>query len=335
MANGDEAERVAALRAQADPAPARVIYVLSALRVCDHLARRPLSTAELAEQVGAEEEALGRILRVAAGMDLVVQDKDTGWSLSSTGELLASDHPSSVRAEFADNDLFTVWTEILHSVRTGEPCYAEVFGANLFDRLAERPERLRAFHEHMYERARSVYGPLLELDVWPSSGTVVDVGGGTGGLLAELLSAKPRLHGVLHDFESVLAESPLHGDDTITGRVSFIAGDVTRTPPPSGDVLVLGSVLHDFPDSTAQVILQNCRVAMGSAGRLVILDRVLPEQGFHPAMCNDLLMLVAVGGRERTLADWNRLLAGCGIDLTEVHAAQGTELSFLECRASG
>ncbi len=329
----EQAERVSALRALADPAPARVVYLFSVLGVADRLADGPKVADTLAAEVGADPGALTRVLRVAAGIDLVAADDTGRWSLRPSGELLRSDHSVSLHREFADNDLFTVWSGVLHSVRTGKPCYEEVFGAGLFERLDRAPEERRAFHHHMHDRARTVYGPMIDLDVWPAGATVVDVGGGTGGLLAQLLAARPDLRGVLYDFDTVLAESPLRDDPAVAGRVEFVAGDLFTAPPPKGDLHVLGSVLHDFPDEDAVRALRSCRAAVGDTGRLLVLERVLPDSGYHPAMRNDLLMLVAVGGRERTRTDWRALLAEGGFTLLDDTALPGTELSVLRCDA--
>lgn len=324
-------DHLARLRAMADPAPGRVLYLLSSLCLCDELAEGPRGTAELAEAVGVQPLQLGRVLRVAAGLDLLDVTDDGRWALAPAGELLRSDHPTTLRSELADNDLFAAWTEVLHSVRTGEPSYDKVFGKKLFERLWESPVERQAFHAHMYDRARIVYGPLIGMDVWPERGVVVDVGGGGGGLLAQLLTSRPGLRGVLHDFESVLDESPLRADPALCDRVRFCPGDMFSSPPPGGDVHVLGSVLHDFPDELAASALRACHEAMADGGRLLILERVLPSAGYHPAMCNDLLMMVAVGGRERTHADWTELLAGNGFALTDVRYAEGTELAVLSC----
>ncbi|GIG92284.1 methyltransferase [Plantactinospora endophytica] len=327
----DVTAEVARLRALADPAPGRVLYALCALGVADRLAASPQPTAALAEAVGADEDALRRVLRVAAELRVVRQQQDT-WYLLPAGDLLRSDVPGSLRAEFADNDLFRLWTGFLDTVRTGEPCYPTVFGAPLFDRLTATPEAMRSFHQHMDDRAELTYAPLLDLPVWPSDGVLVDVAGGTGGLLRRLLESRPSLRGVLHDLPSVLALSPLRHRADLAGRIRFASADMFTEPLPAGDVHLLASVLHDWPDRTAATILSRCR----PADRLLVVDRVAPDDGpgtgSGGVFRNDLLMLAAVGGRERTRAEWTALLAGAGFTLDAVRGAEGTELSVLECR---
>jgi SAM-dependent methyltransferase len=221
-------------------------------------------------------------------------------------------------------------------VRTGKPCYPNVFGAPIFDRLTSHQAGREVFHQHMHARARSLYAPLLDLDVWPDSGMVVDVCGGTGGLLAVLLAARPGVTGVLHDLPEVLALSPLSGAPE-GSRVTFAPGDVFDAVPGDGDLYVLASVLHDWDDEQAAAILARCRAAMKPGARLFLLERVLPESDSCPAVFADLWMMAMTGGRERTREHWRGLLANAGLRLSGVHAANGSEISLLACatEASG
>jgi hypothetical protein len=330
----DVAAEIRRLRELADVAPARLLYALCALGVPDVLADGARTTARLAEQAGADPSALERVLRAAACLGVVAADEDAAggdrtWRLLPAGRLLCASHPGGLHAEFADNDLFTMWTEFLYTVRTGRPCYPRVFGAPLFARLAAEPQALRAFHRHMHERARQVYGSLLRLPVWPREGVVVDLAGGTGGLLEQLLLDRPALSGVLHDLREVLDLSTLRAD--FPGRVTLAEGDIFRSPLPAGDTYVLASVLHDWPDDAAGEILRRCRDACGRRGVLLVAERVLPESGHHPGFFNDLLILAGCGGTERTLARWRGLLGAAGFDLRAVHEADDTELAVLEC----
>ncbi|HEX3782005.1 MAG TPA: methyltransferase [Pseudonocardiaceae bacterium] len=322
-----EAKRLQAL---ADPAPGRVLHVLCVLGVPDELLDGPRTVEELAEKLGADADALRRVLRAAQEIDVLGEQGDDKWALRPGGLLLCTSTEGSLRAEFADNDLFALWTAFEHSVRTGRPCYPEVFGAPLFERLDRRPDERRGFHLHMHARAHLVYGPLLGSPLWPDSGVVVDVGGGTGGLLEQLLAARPALSGVLYDLPEVLDLSPLRSQPRWAGRIDFVAGDIFAGGPPPGDVHVLGSVLHDWPDPAAIDILASCRAAARPDGRLIVLDRVLPDTGPRPAVFNDLLMLAAVGGKERTSADWHALAAASGFRVTAAHRAETTDLVLLE-----
>lgn len=328
----DLAAETARLRQVADVAPSRALYALCVLRVPDHLRYGPCTVTELAHRTGTAAQPLARVLRAAAELDVVTPSGSGRWALRPAGRLLCTDEPGSLRAELADNDLFTAWTAFADSVRTGEPCYPVVFGAPIFDRLTSQETSRAAFCQHMHARARSLYAPLLDLGVWPDGGTVVDVCGGTGGLLALLLAARPGLTGVLHDRPEVLALSPLHGTPE-GARITFAPGDVFDTVPGDGDLYVLASVLHDWNDEQAAEILARCRAAMKPGAGLFLLERVLPEAGSGPAAFADLWMLAMTGGRERTRDQWRSLLTSAGLRLSGIHAVDGSEVSLLACVA--
>jgi len=328
----DLAAEAARLRRAADVAPSRVLHALCVLRVPDQLRNEPCTVTELARRTGAAAQPLARVLRAAAELDVVGQSSSHRWALRPAGRLLCTDEPGSLWAELADNDLFTGWTAFADTVRTGKPCYPMVFGAPIFDRLTGQEASRAVFCQHMHARARSLYAPLLDLDIWPGSGTVVDVCGGTGGLLALLLAARPGLTGVLHDLPEVLALSPLPGTQE-AGRVTFAPGDVFEAVPGGGDLYVLASILHDWDDEQATAILARCRAAMKPSSALFVLERVLPESGSGPAVFADLWMLAMTGGQERTRDHWRSLLASSGLRLSGVHAVEGSEFSLLACKA--
>jgi len=318
------------LRRLADVAPSRTLYAMCVLGVADHLRDRPRSSAQLAALVGAGAKPLERVLRAAAHLDVVERAANGCWALRPAGRLLCSDEPDSLRAEFADNDLFTAWTAFEHTVRTGEPSYPVVFGTAIFERLQRERSSREGFHRHMHTRARSLYSPLVALDVWPPMGTVVDVGGGTGGLLADLLESRPGLSGVLYDLPEVVALSPLPATD-VGERLTVLGGDVFAAVPAGGDLYVLASILHDWDDEQAAAILRRCRAAMKPGADLFLLERVLPDSGSGPAAFSDLWMMAMTGGQERTEGDWRRVLARAGFGLSALHSVDTSEISLLAC----
>jgi hypothetical protein len=151
--------------------------------------------------------------------------------------------------------------------------------------------------------------------------TVVDVGGGQGTLMASILQVQPNARGVLFDLPHVIATSRTHmasaGD---TARREFMAGDFFASVPAGGDLYLLKKIIHDWDDERAQLILTNCRNAMSSTARLLLIEPVIPpgnDPSFNKLL--DLLMLVwTSGGRERTESEHRALLASAGLSLNRV-----------------
>ncbi|MFF4763817.1 methyltransferase [Streptomyces sp. NPDC001292] len=290
----------------------------------------------MADTLGLDRDALARLLRAAANLSLVEAMPAGRFALTPDGQYLRSDHEHSLAAECADNDLFQVWTGFMHSLRTGQPAFPEIFGESFFERLSGDRQRSSLFHEHMRRRAVGLYAPLLDIEPFRRAAVCVDVGGGTGALLAQLLRRHPRLTGVLYDLPDVVADSPLCTEPGLSSRCRAVGGNARRWVPEDGDLYVLASVLHDFDDPEALLLLRSCRRSMAPSDTLLLLERVLPPGPQpHPGQLSDLWMLLVVGGRERTLEHWNRLARKAGFRLAHTHSVEDHEVAALEFRPGG
>jgi hypothetical protein len=213
------------------------------------------------------------------------------------------------------------WGGILHSLRTGKPAFDHTFGAPLFEYLAAHPEEARVFDAAMTGRSAAENAAVLAAYDFSGAGTVVDVGGGQGALLAAILEANPRTRGVLFDRPHVVAAARprLEAAGLAPGRFDLVEGDFFGAVPAGGDIYVLKRIIHDWDDGRARSILRNCRAALSEAGRLLLVELVVPP-GNEPsdAKLLDLLMLVYAGGRERTEAEYRDLLASAGFELARV-----------------
>ncbi|MFD0396047.1 methyltransferase [Streptomyces nogalater] len=160
------------------------------------------------------------------------------------------------------------------------------------------------------------------------TGTVVDVGGGHGGLLLEVLRRQPGLHGVLHDQAHVLADHRLGDHDGIAGRWSTADGDFFSAIPP-GDVYLIKRILHDWNDEQSAAILRNCQ-AMAPGGRILVIDAVVPPGNLpHQSKTLDLMMMSSLVGRERTEGDFVQLFKDAGLRLQRI-VPTPTVLSIVE-----
>jgi hypothetical protein len=156
---------------------------------------------------------------------------------------------------------------------------------------------------------------------------LVDIGGGEGALLGTILEATPGLHGVLFDLPEVVtgASGLLTGE--LASRCQVVAGNFFDSVPEGADAYLMKGVIHDWPDADAATILRNVRKVMRPDGALLLMERTA-DSAAHPSGLMELLMLV-LGGSERTEADFRSLLADTGFSLTRIISSNASTL--IEC----
>ncbi|MFD9909223.1 ArsR family transcriptional regulator [Streptomyces sp. NPDC059063] len=291
-------------------------------RIADHLADGPLTPDELADRAGVRAQPLRRVLRLLAGRGVFREEDDGTFRLTAAAELLR-DVPGSLRDGIvltAGGLMNRAVADLPDTVRTGVPGFDTVYGAPFFAHLARHPDA-----QQMFDRAMtSLSGPINDIVVahypFPDSGTVVDVGGGRGGLLRAALERNPGLSGVLFDQEQTVPDHLLDTKE-LTGRWRVESGDFFEAVPSGGDVYLLKNILHDWSDEECVRILRAIRAAVPPSGRLVAVDVVLPPGNDpHPGKAIDLVMLALVTGRERTREEFASLFQEAGFALTQVIA---------------
>ena len=224
------------------------------------------------------------------------------------------------------------WGTLLRAVRTGAPAYHEVFGRPFWDDLKAHPDIAASFDELMGPAGHGAPDPEVLIDRdWESVSRVVDVGGGTGALLAEVLRARPRVRGTLVDLpETVARSAEVLQAAGVADRVTTVGQSFFDPLPAGADLYLLKSVMSDWPDREATVILRRCAEAATPNGRIVVLNGVSPDETAAPQPA--LLMMVLVGGRERTLAEFRELARAAGLDVQRA-ARQSSGRFVVECRA--
>lgn len=308
------------------------VYVVADLGVADHLADGPRTAAELAAAVGADADSLYRVLCAVADAGVLREDPRGRFSLTPLGERLRTGVPGSQRhfAIMAGAEFYRTWGGLLHAVKSGREAFREMHGMSWFEYMAQHPGRHAIYDAAM----NGVHGPETEpmLDAYDFSGfgTVMDVGGGNGLVLAAMLRRNPALEGILFELPGVAerARRDLAGLG-LGDRLRVVAGDFFSAVPAGADAYLMRHVIHDWQDEQACAILRNCREAMGSKGRVLVVESVIPPPG-RPSFGRWLdLMMLLVGGRERTEEQFRRLFASAGLELTRV-VPTAREVSVLE-----
>jgi SAM-dependent methyltransferase len=293
---------------------------------------------DLAAACGADPDALGRLLRFLVHKGVFVEVSPDKFALTDVGELLA-DRDSAGRAGYLDLGglaarMDLAFAGLPHAIRTGEPGYASVYGRDFWADLDGEPA-FRAYFDELMRIQQLVTAPqVAALYPWREVARVVDVGGGSGGLLAEVLGAYPRLRGTLVDRAGPAATAArTFAERGLADRTDVVVGDIFEPLPGGGDVYVVSRVLTDWSDARATAILRRCAEAAGSPGRVLIIE-ALPTQPHVPHLSPfDLKMLVLVGGRERGPDEFAALAAAAG--LAPAHAYHGAAgLTLMEFGAA-
>jgi hypothetical protein len=227
------------------------------------------------------------------------------------------------------------WGSLLHSVKTGEPAPIKLRGTTFFEYLDTNPELAAVFNDAMTSMSAMSTDPVLAVFDFSGFRRIVDVGGGHGSLLAAVLQSAPDAHGVLFDLPSVVEEAPPVLDAAGVGdRCTVSAGSFIDAVPEGGDAYLLKTIIHDWDEETALLILRNVRAAMGPQAKLLLLEMVLPQHASsHFGTMLDLEMLAIAGGKERTSSEYSNLLARAGFRLERVVETAGP-LSIVEARTA-
>ena len=314
-------------------AMAKAITVAAEFGIADHLDAGRRRADELAQAAGSHAPALRRLLRALVSLDLCLEREDELFELSAMGELLRSDAPNSLRNGILWHGRYMgpFWDDLRYSVQSGESVRKRLTGTNDFGHLDRDAEAASVFNRAMSEFTRLVASEALRSYDFSRMRRVVDVGGGHGAFIAAMLQADPDLRGVLLDLPHAMpGAKALLADAGVAGRCELMAGSFFDQVPTGADGYLLKTVIHDWDDEQSTVILRNCRRAMPAHGKLVVVERVLPDRlqptARHRAIARaDLAMLIALGGRERTAAEFARLFEISGFRLMSITA---TDLEF-------
>jgi len=301
----------------------RAIYIAAKLGIADLLKDQPQSSEELARATGTHASSLHRVLRALASAGVFAQDAQGRFTLTPLAATLQSGVPGSLRA-FAMSELgedhYPAWGEVLHSVKTGEIAFEHLFGMNVWQYRAQHPQKAQIFDESMANFTAVTTAAILETYDFSSIDTLVDVGGGDGGLIAAILKAQPRMKGIVFDAPHVVAGARQRMEtEGLIKRCEISAGDFFTSVPRGGDAYVLKNITIDWDDERTVTILRNCRQGITAQGKILIVEPVIPP-GNAPSFGKfiDLVMLVMTGGRVRTEAEHRALLKAAGFELTRI-----------------
>ena len=304
----------------------KAVAAAARLGVADALHAGPRPVAEVAAEAGAHPENLHRLLRALASVGVFTETEPGVFGLTPAADYLRSDHPETMRhfAMMATDDLFEAWCDFDHAVTTGGIPVRERFGKDFFSVIAPDDEKSRIFDHAMQE----IHGGETEFMVahhdFGRYGSVLDVGGGNGSTLHGILQAHEDLRGGLFELPQVIEDARAYlAAAGLSERVELFPGSFFESVDAQADCVVLRHVLHDWSDEESVAILRNCAPAIAEGGRLLIVEKVIAE-GNEPDFAKLLdLNMMAIGGKERTRAQYEALLDEAGLTLHDVHVLPG------------
>ncbi|NUP73384.1 MAG: SAM-dependent methyltransferase [Sinomonas sp.] len=276
------------------------------------LAGGPLTAGQVAERLRLHADTAHRVLRGLAVYGLTRLDRHGRFTLTETGRLLLEEHPHSMAAwirYMTSPMVLAGWARIPESVRDGLPAFNAATGQTIWEYLAGNPDEEAGFARTMRELTLMAAPLIVAAYQWPESGTVCDVGGGVGAMLAEVLRARPGLRGLLVDHAGPLAASREYlASRGVEGRVTGVEGDLFAGFSASAEVYLLKDVLHDWSDEQCGQILRTIRAAAPLGARLLVLEWLQePNRAEFPVSISDVMMLAQTEGRQRSAAEFFRL----------------------------
>jgi hypothetical protein len=313
----------------------QALHVVAVLGIADLLADGPKSSDELAQINGSHARTLYRVLRTLVGAGVFAEDKAGRFRLTALGQPLRSDVPESVRAASiflsGESELEGL---LVDCVRTGKTAIELASGTtNWIEYYRQEPARATVFNAAMTALSNAHYTGVVDTYDFRSIHKLVDVGGGHGRLISMILTAYPKMYGVLfdlpHAFEGgqrTIAEAGL------SDRCQVVSGDFFSSVPAGGDAYILSRVIHDWTDEKAVAILKVVRGVLPAKGRLLLFETMIRAGNrLSYPLLSDLNMVIRTGGCERSEAEYRTLYEAAGFRLTRaIKTLSPTEMTIIE-----
>jgi hypothetical protein len=317
---------------------AQVACAAASLSLPDLMAKGPMTAEDLARGADAHAPSVRRLLRAMVSLGLCTQEADGRFALTPEGHCLRIDTPDSVRgrAVFIGERLWNQFADLTRQVKTGEGTQAMLGGAAGFEALKDDPAHLHTFQQAMAESSRTAARDAMKAYDFARFARVLDLGGGYGGVLGELLKAHPGQTGAVMDLPFLKdgAEGYL-ASAGVADRAAFMGGSFFEAVPGGFDLMLMKFIIHDWSDPEARTILQKSRAAADASTTLVLIEQVVPEviacTPQHQAVIRGDLTMMTIGGKERTAEEYRVLLAECGWRLQAI-TSSGSAFHVIEAR---
>jgi 2,7-dihydroxy-5-methyl-1-naphthoate 7-O-methyltransferase len=320
----------ASLGALSDLCTPWCVHVVATLRIAEHIATGRDQIGDLAAAAGCDPYALHRVLTHLVGKGVFEEPTPGRFALNPVARgLLDPSQRLGLDLEGIGGRMAYSWGTLLTYVRTGAPAYRELFGLPFWEDLDAHPDIAASFDALIGPAGHGTPEPEFQINGgWGSVRSVVDVGGGTGAMLAEVLRRRPEIHGTLVDLPRTVAlSSETFQAAGVSERVTTVGQSFFDPLPAGADLYLLRGILNDWPDREATAILSRCAEAASPTGRVVVLKGIGPDD----APRGLTIEMVLVGGKHRTVAEFGELARGAGLEVVAA-GRQPSGYFVVECR---
>jgi hypothetical protein len=292
----------------------RSLHTVAEFGIADALKEEPQTVADLATACGVNADALGRMLRLLSAYGVFRSEGDR-FAHSPASELLRTDHPQSMRnlvRMFGFDMNWEIFGEMEHTLKTGRPAGEKVLPKGFWGYFAEHPEENSIFNAAMAGKAHAQVAAIISAYDFSQFKVIGDMGGGRGHLLHAILEAVPAAKGVLFDLPHVIQEVATIGSD----RLKLQGGDFFKDRLPECDAYTMMEVIHDWNDEDSIRIFKAIRRSAPSHAKLLLIEQIVPtDPGPSWSKMLDIHMLTLLGGKQRTVREYESLLQRSGFSL--------------------
>jgi hypothetical protein len=305
------------------------IHTAATLRIAHHIEAGLSDVKDIAAAAHCDAYVLDCLLGHLVAKGVFVQTGPGSYALNETARgLLDPGMLIGLDLDGLGGRMARAWGTMLSYVRTGRPAYHEVFGRGFWEDLGANPPIAAQFDALIGPQGHGTPNPNFDITGgWDSIRTVIDLGGGTGAMLAEILRAHPHLHGTLVDQPGTVARAgEIFEQAGVSDRVTLCGQSFFDPLPAGADLYLLRGILNDWPDEETVAILRRAAEAARPNGRVVILKSVGPNTNQRTLT----IEMVLLAGKHRTLDEFKPLAEKSGLEV----ASAGPQSTYyvVECR---
>lgn len=301
----------------------QAIFAANELGVAEHLVDGPIAIRQLAQVLSVDSKVLARLLRLLASVGIFEETAKDVFGLTDLSQCLRKDHPESLYYAIHNHThiSYSAWSNLIDSLKTGNNAFESYYHQPYFDYLKAHDVHNRVFNNYMKQRSQFYVQGIVAAYDFKEAQILMDVGGGYGHILLEILNNNPDIKGILFDQEHVLADART-SNPKLESTCQLVAGSFfDPLPSTDADSIFMKHILHDWPDEDCINILTHCYNALPENGHVIIAETVIENCSNNEATeakSLDMHMHVLFSAQERTIDEFKALFAQTGFKLKRI-----------------